>query len=500
MSLLVIALAATCGTVLGLLLERLQVTRTLLGRRLLHVDDGRLPQVRQVDPVALGVRPAITGADSEGLPAYVPRDVDADLDRAISAGGVVLVHGPAASGKTRTALESLHRVRPHHQLLAPASPEALRDLLDGGSLIRNAVIWLDDLERYLTPGGVDLDVVRRLCRDPESSVAVVATIRDRAMATITAAIEGDGWDEVALHGPGAELLESVTSERRFMVGKRLSRSETDVAIEIGGDRIYGAVVSREGFAAHLAAGPALMDRWGGKPHVPASELGQAVVSAAVDCRRAGFHGPVPARVIKLLVAESCSSAGDVGSGVPSIADALAWAQEEILGAAACLRAVDNGFIANDYLLEQTASGQSPLHGRPISDLVWDQMLEIVAPDAAFGIGVAAFWAGHRQAAVQAFEKASAAGHPEATHSLGLLLRSWGERGAAVSCFRRAASAGHLDAMHRLAELLAGQALGNGRTPVAYRVGARLKKWSRPAQPATWLSRAIGPSRVIARRP
>lgn len=71
---------------------------------LLHLrDDGQPPLVNQVDPLDLGVKPAIDTTDrhDQDLPPYVPRTGDDDLEWAIAEGGIVLLHGKAAAGKSR---------------------------------------------------------------------------------------------------------------------------------------------------------------------------------------------------------------------------------------------------------------------------------------------------------------------------------------------------------------------------------------------------------------
>ncbi|WP_017558269.1 hypothetical protein [Nocardiopsis baichengensis] len=61
--------------------------------------------VSLADPRALGVHPAPAAADGSRLAPYVDRDRDGDIRRAVGAadsgGGMVLVTGDSAAGKTR---------------------------------------------------------------------------------------------------------------------------------------------------------------------------------------------------------------------------------------------------------------------------------------------------------------------------------------------------------------------------------------------------------------
>ncbi|WNV86664.1 hypothetical protein [Umezawaea sp. Da 62-37] len=84
--------------------EPVWTVNPLVGRAL-HLIDGGLPTVSEVGLFDLRVKPAIDTHSEDGsdLPPYVARDIDDDLEWAIHAGGIVLLHGPAAVGKSRAA-------------------------------------------------------------------------------------------------------------------------------------------------------------------------------------------------------------------------------------------------------------------------------------------------------------------------------------------------------------------------------------------------------------
>lgn len=142
-----------------------------------------LPRVGDVnDPVALGVHPASALEDLDGateksteasvpgpparVPVYVPRDLDAKLDAALAAaltrGGLVLVRGDSTVGKSRAAFEAMRRLPGDLWLLVPYHLGSLRALLDGGVELCDVVVWLDDLERYLDAGGLEVELLPRL--------------------------------------------------------------------------------------------------------------------------------------------------------------------------------------------------------------------------------------------------------------------------------------------------------------------------------------------------
>src|SRR4029077_4752030 len=119
------------------------------------------PPVRGLHPFRSGLgifESAIAAAyrAGKGPPPYVQRDVDSWLDEALATSLFVLVTGSSHAGKSRTAFAAATRMEPEPLLLVPASPRALPDLLASDEAIGNgrpAVLWLDDLARYLTVPG-----------------------------------------------------------------------------------------------------------------------------------------------------------------------------------------------------------------------------------------------------------------------------------------------------------------------------------------------------------
>src|SRR2546421_122198 len=120
------------------------------------------PLVRGVHPLrsGLGILDSATAAAyraGQAPPPYVQRDVDSWLDEALATSLFVLVTGSSNAGKSRTAFAAATRMEPEPLLLVPASPRALPDLLAAEAAVedgRPALLWLDDLARYLTVPGV----------------------------------------------------------------------------------------------------------------------------------------------------------------------------------------------------------------------------------------------------------------------------------------------------------------------------------------------------------
>lgn len=92
-------------------------------------------------------------------------------------GGLVIVEGRSGSGKSRAAAEAVRRVTADRQLLIPARPDELAALSRAPGGLHGAVVWLDNLECFGGPGGLDLPMLERLCPQGRHDVVIVATLR-----------------------------------------------------------------------------------------------------------------------------------------------------------------------------------------------------------------------------------------------------------------------------------------------------------------------------------
>ena len=151
--------------------------------------DWPLRTAAATDPLALGVFPPVCRAGSERLGPYVPRTADERVDRALRAGGLVLVVGPERAGKSRTAYEALLRILPANPVLVPLDGSGLSALTTEASFDPEpeTVWWLDDLERFLPDlGGAELAALL------DGGRTVVATIREAAWRSLLHAGGEDG--------------------------------------------------------------------------------------------------------------------------------------------------------------------------------------------------------------------------------------------------------------------------------------------------------------------
>jgi hypothetical protein len=178
------------GALLGLTLQRLVYVTTKRARE--RDRDTRLSELLRSwpplrcaasDPMALGVRPARFDLPrgEDGLPPYVAREADRALGDALREGGLVLVSGPAGSGKSRTAYEVVRELRPDDQLIVPEDAEALRSLISSAELDLGPtdILWLDDLQRFTDQ--LDSRVLRLLER---RDILTLATLREETLARL----------------------------------------------------------------------------------------------------------------------------------------------------------------------------------------------------------------------------------------------------------------------------------------------------------------------------
>lgn len=335
----------------------------------------RGPRVGEVDLHELGVHPAVqlTGehvseADQgpDQLPPYVPRDCDELIDQALALGGLVIVEGRSGAGKSRAAAESMRRVAADRQLLAPRDSTALERLSEPPGELRDAVVWLDDLERFCGPGGLDVSMLGRFCPAGRVDVVILATLRSEARRLLEKRPDFGHMGPVSV----ADVFRMATVIRPSL---QFSPSERERANELRSDARIAHWLDhggQAGLAEYLAAGPAAVDRWlAGRDG--AHVVGAALVSAAVDCSRGQYTKPLPLAVLSELFRHYLDPRDAYRPGQHSLDDALIWATTPVSGASSCLLSEADGYRAFDYLVDyQQRNPVAP----PIPDAVLSTLL------------------------------------------------------------------------------------------------------------------------------
>jgi TPR repeat protein len=175
-------------------------------------------------------------------------------------------------------------------------------------------------------------------------------------------------------------------------------------------------------------------------------VGKALISAAIDCRRAGYQHALEAGVLAVLAQDYQPRQWRSRPDRPSSEAGLRWATEPVLGANSCLQPdADGRYIAFDYLVDRTQAGGGPLGHVAVQDNVWATVLSLVSPGDAYAVGMMAQQAGRADIAAGAWEIAAKAHDANAAFRLGLHAEEVGDDDMALHWLRRAAGAGHAEA-------------------------------------------------------
>jgi hypothetical protein len=412
-------------------------------------------RVRSADPRVLGVHASIqVDPGAEDLPAYVPRDVDADLRAAVAAardrGGFVLVKGSSSVGKTRALFEAVEAVYPEWWLLHPIDAAAVRAFADAPT--PRTVVWLDELQRYLTqPGGIPVGTMRALLA---AKLLVVATLWPGEYTTRTA-LRTPGQDDQY-----AEDRQLLGLARIIEVTDTFSPAERQRAEDLAADqRIRVALNTTDaGITQVLAAGPELIRWWEhADPTDPRQCLGKAVITAALDARRVGANAPLT-RDFPTAAAPAYLPTGQRATAPPDWLDqALGYATTRLHGATACLTPIaagmgqTAGWATADYLYQHARTLRRT---EPLPEPVWQALVDHHHPNDIARLADNADRRDQLRYAASFYRHAAEVGDWHAAARLVEILIRQGQVDGALTVLRRWAKAGHEPAARRIPVLLA----------------------------------------------
>ncbi|MGI5372699.1 hypothetical protein ACQEV2_00185 [Streptomyces sp. CA-251387] len=377
---------------------------------------GRIPRVRQVTrPEAAGVR----AADGTKAPPYVPRDAEREVVRQVQQARFVLLVGESAAGKSRLGYEVARSQFPHYRFVAPRTRAAVPQAVACARSYRRAVLWLDDLENYLGRDGISAALLRSLDGGRGHRV-VLGTMRVEEYRRFEAREESrlTGSDRDAWRTQREVLQEADV----IRLARRWSAGECERAAAHAGDaRIAAALLTcdRFGIAETIAAGPELMAAWENAWAPGTNPRAATLVSAAVDCRRAGLRSAVTPELLQRLHEPYLAERGGTDLRPESITAAFQWACTPALATTGLLRRDDDGrYRAFDYLLNTPRPA-------PVPDHLWNALLAAVGPEDAYDLGLVAHQQARLQRAITALTKAHEGSVTEAEFPLAL---AWGDGG------------------------------------------------------------------------
>jgi uncharacterized protein len=495
--------------------------RGLRARTRMHDENGRIRRVNSctdTDAMALGVHPAIAEEDrsriSSALPVYVRRDVertdkgdnDESLATAFADGGLAIIEGASASGKTRLAFEAMRRLAPDRWLIVPDSPVSLRGIKNDGVRLRHAVVWLDDIDYYIAAGGLDAAILDAFCPPGRKDVMLLGTLRSEARNQLEEARDLDG--KIAPNSLAAK--EVFARAQVILLDRYLTPSEMNEANELRtADPRIGAALDQEtgaGFAEYIAAAPAILQRWNSARRGQ-NTTAAAIISLAVDAGLLGIRTALSAALLEELHVYYLHPREVNSPDRPTFAESLRWAVQSVRGASSCL-VPDGGntYRAFDYLVdhEQHAKRKEVLNAisrsnahegstgiymaaAPVIQIpidVWRRLMSLLQPSELemFGLVInlvglheiakAIYWhlssCGTSVLYVEDGEtqddwltRTAEAGHSISMHQLAIRRYQAGDLQGAEQWYGRAAAQGHSDSMNNLAVLhyLAGDRRG-----------------------------------------
>jgi tetratricopeptide (TPR) repeat protein len=299
-----------------------------------------------VDPTALGVHPAVLGPAGHGrAPEYVRRDQHEAVVTRLVPGRFVVIQGDSGAGKSRLAFEAARAAVGQHVVFAP-EPPALDAAIAQMREESDAVLWLDDLDRYLEVDTFSATQLTELLAGEHHQRMVLATLRHQAREFVLSGADGPEHSTVDRQRRILALADFVLIHRQF------TPTELDRARQQRSDpRIADALAhaDRYGVAEYLAAGPQLRDKWvAGQESHP---RGAALVAAAVDCRRGGYAATLPKALLDEVHTHYLPDNPRVR--VEDLAAAWTWATERWQRTSALLEPLTDGdtVIVFDYLLD-----------------------------------------------------------------------------------------------------------------------------------------------------
>ena len=156
--------------------------------------------------------------------------------------------------ETRAVSEAVAAALQDHVLIVPQNRQAIAFAISKAAGTRRCVLWLDDLENYLGPGGLTRAGIARVLAGKRSYRVIVATLRsaEEHASLPEAGQQEGGWQS---RRDAREVLEQAW---RIPLSRMFSRSEEEQARARAWDPRIADALARAGvygLAEYLAAGP-----------------------------------------------------------------------------------------------------------------------------------------------------------------------------------------------------------------------------------------------------
>jgi tetratricopeptide (TPR) repeat protein len=356
---------------------------------------------------------------------YVHRDAEDEVRLHLTAGRPVLLVGSSMVGKTRMAGMLIRDMFPVRGVVVPDTREALASLDAADVVVRDSVIFLDDINRLVGVGGITDGALHRLVA---AGNIVIGTIR---------AAEYDRFQPTdQLRPPEWDVLSAF---ERVFIPRDLSEAEQQRLAEAVSDPGIRMRIQQVGLGEYAGAAERIAEALRLGPSV--NPAGFALVLGAADWQRAGMSAPVPALVLPDLAAPylPVRHRADLSNGDACRA-ALAWATRDINPTVALLQQTGpDAYVVYDYALDLLSK-----QTRPVPDSTWPILLHHADPPDLLSIGHSTY--APDKVSEEAWSKAIDSGDidaaPRAAGYLGFRLWDQGDAESAKVAFQRAIDSGH----------------------------------------------------------
>ncbi|MEU8356365.1 hypothetical protein AB0C27_10190 [Nonomuraea sp. NPDC048882] len=418
--------------------------------------------VKESDPIALGVHPAIAldpAIDrpelSQKLPTYVQRDHDRLLRHVLDSPeppALVMLVGTSSTGKTRSAYEAIARCLPDWRLLHPLHATDLLATLGGGVEPRT-VLWLNESQIYFEDdhGEAAAAEIRRLLA-VTSEVVAIGSMWPEYWFTYTRTPRPGTPDP---HYQVRALLEIATkiSVRDAFTPAELKNAHQTAELDSRLATALTALDNGYGVTQTLSGGPDLMSRWEDAP----DPYKRAVVNAAIDARRLGHLSPLSVELLRKLSAASLNGPQRAAAPQRWFEDSLGYACEPLRGGISLLTATSRaenrveGYVLADFIHQQ---GRETRRCSPVSDEMW-RALAVHTGDAddLERLGASASGRGRYPQALALWWASYAQGRVSTWSQLWRLLGQMGKSREAEDVLRQAADSGDVHAQRLLLAML-----------------------------------------------
>ncbi|WP_431994786.1 tetratricopeptide repeat protein [Streptomyces griseoflavus] len=406
-----------------------------------------VPKLRQCDnPVSFGIHPAASWGGNQN-PEYVRREVDDDLHALLRPGAFVLLVGDPTSGKSRTAFEAVKGKFPEAYILRPEDGAEFDECVTFAATSEK-VIWLDDLDRFLSHPGLSTSSLDNALR---TGTVLIGTMRAEQLDMLSPRYE---------RGHSAQSRSLVRSARAvtarahvIYIDRKWGDEEVERARRSADPRVQSASRHAEeyGIAEYLAAGPQLYLEWQNAWAPGLHPRGAALVSAAVDLQRAGVVEPVSRELLELLHEHYLDQRGGIRLRPEPLLDAFHWALEPLHATSSLLVPVAGDmYRAFEYLPEAVARHKK---GDGLPDDVWKIAIEDFSLEVTHTVGHRAEKARKTEFAVKAYERLARAGVHDGSFHLGYLAAYEDRLEEAEYWYRQAVSQGNSAAKNNLGIVL-----------------------------------------------